>query len=324
MNSTERRVVVLGVGTSGELIARRLVHSGVRVAVAGRRPKRVLQLAEELSAEPIIGLDLADPDRLVMTAQAVVNTAGPFTATAASVLAACLRYGVPYLDIANELGAIRHVLGLDHRAKAEGVAVITGAGYGPAVTESLLLQLLTGSNLRCEAVRSVTAPAPTPPSPGVQATVAAAISAGTAWYTDGVLRQAPFGTGATTVAFGGRDWAVLPAPIADLELARRITAAPNVTAYFAPPDGRPVTATPTSYARIEVDTSEGQYVRTCAVGLGVEATAAIASAAVTSLLGRDRMATAGVWTPGALFGPVFAADAAGLVDLPADSEKVPG
>ena len=49
---------------------------------------------------------------------------------------------VAYVDIANELTATTSLLDLDGQAKATGTVLVTGAGFGPAVTESMLLRLL--------------------------------------------------------------------------------------------------------------------------------------------------------------------------------------
>jgi saccharopine dehydrogenase-like NADP-dependent oxidoreductase len=51
---------------------------------------------------------------------------------------------VPYVDIANEWPAVRDLLNRGEQARAHGVALVTGAGFGPAATETLVLHLGRG------------------------------------------------------------------------------------------------------------------------------------------------------------------------------------
>jgi saccharopine dehydrogenase (NAD+, L-lysine-forming) len=48
---------------------------------------------------------------------------------------------VPYVDIANEWPAVRGLLDRDEQARAHAVTLVTGAGFGPAATETLVLRL---------------------------------------------------------------------------------------------------------------------------------------------------------------------------------------
>ena len=68
--------------------------------------------------------------------RAVVNTVGPFTATG-SEAARAWPPGTHYVDVANELPAVRTVLSLDRRAVAGRQVFVTGGGFGVLATESL-------------------------------------------------------------------------------------------------------------------------------------------------------------------------------------------
>src|SRR5262245_52100979 len=92
-------------GYTGELIAREAVSRGLRPALAGRTAAKVEQLAAGL------GLQARVFDRANATATArgvegmglVLNCAGPFSATAAPMMTACLAKRAHYLDITGEI-----------------------------------------------------------------------------------------------------------------------------------------------------------------------------------------------------------------------------
>lgn len=315
-------VVIMGAGgASGQRIARSLAARGVPLTLAGRRRSALEPLAEELGAG-FTEADIASPEPVLAGARMLVNTAGPFAPHAAPAARACLAAGIPYLDIANELGAVEGLLALAGPAAARGTVVITGAGFGPAVSESLLLQLMAGNPGGLAGVTVAAAPAAEAVSPGVQATVAQAVADGTAWYEGGAVRREPLGTGATSMRLGGHEWQVLPAPVGDLAAARRASGAPDVIAYFAAPGQRPA-AGRTSYAYAEVRGHDGGRAASVArLALGLEVTAAIAAETVSRVLAGNLGAGPGAWTPGALYGPGLVAAACDMTVEPADPAAV--
>jgi short subunit dehydrogenase-like uncharacterized protein len=316
-------VVIMGAGgASGQRIARLLAARGVPLTLAGRRRALLAPLAEELAAGLVVEADIASPRPVLAGARMLINTAGPFAPLAAAAAQACLRAGIPYLDIANELRAVAQLLALAGQASARGVVLVTGAGFGPAVTESLLLQLRLGQPGVPAAVRVALAPAAEGVSPAVQATMAQAGIEGAAWYAHGALRREPLGSGAASMLLGGHRWQVLPAPVADLETARRATGAPDIVAYFAPSGQRPA-AGQTSYAYAEVQDPSGRKTASMAtLGTGLDVTAAIAAETACRILAGDRGAGPGAWTPGALYGPGLVGAACDIKAAPADPDQV--
>ena len=59
----------------------------------------------------------------------VLNCAGPFSRTAAQLVAACLRAKVHYLDITGELAVLEGMAGRDDQARAAGITLLPGAGF---------------------------------------------------------------------------------------------------------------------------------------------------------------------------------------------------
>lgn len=137
-----------------------------------------------------------------------------------------------------------------------------------------------------------------------------------------MLHREPLGAGATSLRLGGHTWQVLPAPVADLEAARRASGAPDVIAYFAAPGQRPA-AGQTSYAYAEVqDHHGGTSASKASLGIGLDVTAAIAAETVCRILAGDLGAGPGAWTPGALYGPGLVGAACDISVTPANPDMV--
>jgi saccharopine dehydrogenase (NAD+, L-lysine-forming) len=60
----------------------------------------------------------------------------------------CLAANLPYVDIANEWPAVRGLPDRDELARAHAVTLVTGAGFGPAAAETLVLRLVEQMGLR--------------------------------------------------------------------------------------------------------------------------------------------------------------------------------
>jgi hypothetical protein len=318
-------VLLLGAsGSSGQLVARELAARGLSIRLAGRRPEPLAGLVSELSAPgnavASVVLDVTDAAAVraaAAEASLVLTTVGPFVRYAVPVLDACLDAGTCYVDIANELTAIRGVLERDGQARARGITAVTGAGFGPGGTESLVLGLVGELGETPDLVRVATVPAPSHVTPGVRETVAASVPEGATTYVDGALTRAPFGTGATVLNFGGARRTMLPGPVGDLEVARLASGAANVSAYFGDPAER-VEGEKFSYAYAEVVARSGRRLAAQAqVGDGVEAGAAFAAEIARRVLAG---APAGAWTPGRLYGAGLFQEVTGATVTPLPGE----
>ncbi|KZB88587.1 saccharopine dehydrogenase family protein [Amycolatopsis regifaucium] len=123
-------VAVFGAyGHTGRFVVAELRERGIGVLAVGRDEAKLRDL-------PWPGLEIRqasvhDPvslDRALEGADAVINAAGPFADTAAPVIEAALRAGLPYLDVAAELEA-----NIDTFARfgdrAEGATVIPAMAF---------------------------------------------------------------------------------------------------------------------------------------------------------------------------------------------------
>jgi len=296
----------------GRLIAAELADRGMSLGLAGRGADAHTQLARRLSAHDagsevrtVDGINPRSMTEALVDARVVLSTVGPFTRWAGPVVEACLAVGVSYVDIANEWPAVRQLLDRDGHARERGITLVSGAGFGVAATETLVLRLLGDTSLTPARVRVAGAPAVATRSEGVASTIREAMSQGAVTYRDGQVAREQLGTGATVLGFGGAQWRVFPGPVGDLEAARMTSGAPEVVAYVPDPSDRGVDTA--SYAWAEVTWPDGR-VESAELRLGDanRATAAIAAETTARVLAQDG---AGAWTPCRRFGAALVTDA---------------
>jgi short subunit dehydrogenase-like uncharacterized protein len=307
-------VLLLGAaGNSGRLVAADLAARGLSVRLAGRRRGPLEDLAGALAAggatTQVRTVDVSDAASLagaIAGVGVVLSTIGPFARQAGPVIEACLAAGVSYVDIANEWAAVRGLLDRDELAHAHAVTLVTGAGFGSAATETLVLRLVDQMGVVPDFVRVAAAAQVTRQSDGVRQTFQESLSQGVAVaYRDGQVVREALGSGATVLTFGGAQRQMLPGPVGDLEAARLASGAANVVAYIADPTA-PSSGTG-SCTWAEVVTPDGLAVTAeLRVGDGVRATAAIAAETARRVLAG---AEPGAWTPGRLFGAALVTDA---------------
>lgn len=130
-------------GYTGELIAREAVRRGLRPILAGRSKQKIKRLAAELNC-PSAVYELDDHTSLVSSLQnvaAVLHCAGPFTATARSMMQACLASHVHYLDITGEIAVFELAHGVHEKAQRSGIVLCPGVGFDVVPTDCLALKL---------------------------------------------------------------------------------------------------------------------------------------------------------------------------------------
>jgi short subunit dehydrogenase-like uncharacterized protein len=309
-------VLLLGAaGNSGRLIAAELAARGLSIRLAGRRRGPLEDLARALTADgattDVRTVDVGDAASLaeaIAGAGVVLSTIGPFTRQAGPVIDACLAAGVSYVDIANEWPAVRGLLDRDEQARAHAVTLVTGAGFGPAATETLVLRLVEQMGVVQGLVRVAAAAGVTRQSDGVRQTIQESLSQGVAiTYRDNQVVREALGSGAMVLTFGGAQRQMLPGPVGDLETARLASGAANVVAYIASPAAHG--SGTDSYAWAEVTGPDGGTLTAeLHTGEGVRATATIAAETTQRVLAG---AKPGAWTAGQLFGAALVTDATG-------------
>jgi short subunit dehydrogenase-like uncharacterized protein len=230
-------------GFTGTLIARHACERGHRPLLAGRSAPAIAALGEHLDLpHRAVGLD--DPAALraaLADVDLVLNAAGPFLHTASPLAEACLRAGVHYLDISNELPVFSALYDLHELAQRHGVTIVPGVGFGVVAT-NCLARYVGEAVGGAEELEVAARPAVARPGPGVAATRQEYLPYGGWIRRGGWLRPEPLGSGATMISLPDGPCLAIPVPTGDLEAAFRATGAADVTAYVAVAEDRALDA----------------------------------------------------------------------------------
>jgi short subunit dehydrogenase-like uncharacterized protein len=227
-------------GYTGRLIAQEAKALGLAPILAGRNAEALKALAGELGFEHrAFGLGAEELRRGLDGVTLVLHCAGPFSATCAPMLEACLAQRVHYLDITGEIDVFAHCHAQDARARQAGVVVLPGAGFDVVPTDctaALLKQDLPDAThlvLAFDAGGGL--------SPGTAKTSIEGLGKGGRVRIDGVLTRVPLGWKART--FERPPTSVAPAsprtavtiPWGDVYTSYVSTGIPNVEVYTAVP-----------------------------------------------------------------------------------------
>ncbi|MEV6795359.1 saccharopine dehydrogenase NADP-binding domain-containing protein [Streptomyces sp. NPDC051320] len=133
MTSGQTVAVFGAYGHTGRFVVAELRERGFVPLLSGRDANKLRELAAShpgLGHRPASVDDPAALDRALAGAAAVINCAGPFAVTAAPVIEAALRAGIPYLDVAAEIEANLDTFAhFADRARAAGVVVVTAMAF---------------------------------------------------------------------------------------------------------------------------------------------------------------------------------------------------
>lgn len=120
-------------GHTGRFVVAELLEGGFVPVLSGRDPRKLKELAADrpgLDVRPAPVDDPAALDRALAGAAAVINCAGPFATTAAPVIEAALRAGIPYVDVAAEVEANADTFAhFTDRARAAGTVIVPAMAF---------------------------------------------------------------------------------------------------------------------------------------------------------------------------------------------------
>ena len=218
-------------GYTGALIAREAARRGLAPVLAGRNREAVEALAAELRLEArVFGLDAADTVVAQIQDQSLVlNCAGPFSATAAPMMEACLAAGVSYLDITGEIAVLEWAQSQGERAKAAGVVLCPGVGFDVIPTDCVAAalkavlpdatELALGFDSRSAA------------SPGTAKTSVEGLAGGGKVRRDGRIVTVPLASEVRRIDFGDGEKDAMTIPWGDVATAYHTTGIPNIRVF---------------------------------------------------------------------------------------------
>jgi len=217
-------------GYSGALIACEAQARGLRPILAGRSAA-VQALATELGLEAR-NFSLTDPAALRAGLEGVglvLHCAGPFSATAAPMVAGCLAAGCHYLDITGEIAVFEAIYAQHEQAQARGVMLCPGVGFDVVPTDCVALGLkrhLPDATHLCLGFDSRSGL-----SPGTAKTSVEGMAGGGRARIAGKLCTVPLGWKTREIDFGNGVRHAVTIPWGDIASAWRSTGIPNIETY---------------------------------------------------------------------------------------------
>lgn len=226
------RLLIYGAnGYTGEMIARAAARQGLSPVLAGRSGERVAALARELGCEwRAFRLDApAAVAEGIGGSRVVLHCAGPFSATAAPMMTACLAAGAHYTDITGEIDVFEDAYRRDADARRAGIVICPGVGFDVVPTDCVALTLkerLPGATRLALGFDSQSAL-----SRGTAATSVEGLGRGSRVREDGEIRTIPLGARERRIDFGAGEKLATAIPWGDVSTAYRTTGIPNVEVY---------------------------------------------------------------------------------------------
>jgi short subunit dehydrogenase-like uncharacterized protein len=141
---SQARVMVYGAsGFTARLILENLEQRGIAFIVAGRNEQRIRAVAEAFRSKMrVFDLDdAATVERGLRGIDVLLNAAGPFGATTAPLIRACLHEGTHYLDVSGEVRPLELLARLDEAGRARGVMLLPSIGFDVVPSDCLAVHL---------------------------------------------------------------------------------------------------------------------------------------------------------------------------------------
>lgn len=219
-------------GYTGELIAREARRRNLQPVLAGRNRERIEQLARELQLSyRVFGLeDAKEAARQVSGMRLVLHCAGPFSATSAPMIDACLTAGSHYLDITGEIGVFEHAHAMHARAEKAGVVLCPGVGFDVIPTDCLAAALK--ASLPDATQLALGFDSRSGFSPGTAKTSVEGLAQGGKVRRAGKIVSVPLAYGTRRIDFGDGEKLAMTIPWGDVSTAYYTTGIPDIEVYI--------------------------------------------------------------------------------------------
>jgi short subunit dehydrogenase-like uncharacterized protein len=222
-------------GYTGHLLATEARRQGMNPILGGRNPAAVHALGSLLGLECRI-FDLHEQDRareVLADIAVVVHCAGPFSATSAPMLDACLASATHYVDITGEIGVFEAARQRDAEARDRGLVVCPGVGFDVIPSDCLaacLHQALPDASELALGFDSGSGL-----SPGTAKTSVEGLKYGGKVRRNGVITDVPLGYKRRVIDFGRGEKPAVTIPWGDVSTAYHSTGIGNIEVYLPTP-----------------------------------------------------------------------------------------
>jgi len=227
------RLLIYGAnGYTGRLIARQAAARGLSPILAGRNGAQVEALARELACESRVFDLQGDVGAQLAGVRVVLHCAGPYVATSAPMLDACVAARASYLDISGELPVFERIYARDHELRAVGITAVPGVGFDAVPTEGLavLLKERMPDAYRVRIAIGSDRPATTR---GTAKSAVEIAAQGVLVRVEGSLHPPPSGAKVELFELAGKSRRLVPFPGCELAAIYRSTSIANIEIGFA-------------------------------------------------------------------------------------------
>ena len=219
-------------GYTAKLMLDIALQRGHRPVIAGRNRDAIEAIARTHGLPARI-FDLSEPNTVASALNgidAVMHCAGPFSATSAPMLEACLKSGAHYLDITGELDVFAHCHQQDARARERGIVVMPGTGFDVVPTDCLAAMLKR--DLPDAQALVLAFEAGGGPSHGTALTAVEGLGKGGRVRRDGVVVTVPLAWKTRTFDRDGEARHAMTIPWGDVYTAHVSTGIPDIEVYM--------------------------------------------------------------------------------------------
>ncbi len=222
-------------GYTGALITETTDEEGLEPTLAGRRAEPVERQATDRGLDHRV-FSLDHPEvikRNIEEFDAVLNCAGPFSATVDPLVTACIESDTDYLDITGEIAAFETTAERDRDAEKADVVLLPGVGFDVVPTDCLAAHLRTKLpnaerlSLAIDGLGTF--------SPGTLKSVIEGLSQGGAARIDGAIESVPPAWKVRDIDLGGGASTAVTIPWGDVSTAYYTTGIPNIETYATVP-----------------------------------------------------------------------------------------
>lgn len=224
-------------GYTGELVARLAKKNGENPILAGRNKQAVGRLGRELGFQTRdFRLDSPrDAADMLSGVAAVLNCAGPFSATCQAMVGACITSQTHYLDVTGEIDVFEFVHLKDVDWKRAGIVVLPGVGFDVVPSDCLAAMLKralpSATHLKL-AIKATGFNA----SPGTTKTMVEGLPEGGKIRREGRLVRVPQLYKTLEVPFHDGTLTAVTIPWGDVSTAYYSTGIPNIEVYMTMSD----------------------------------------------------------------------------------------
>ncbi|MBN4081045.1 saccharopine dehydrogenase NADP-binding domain-containing protein [Caldithrix abyssi] len=230
---TNKKWMIYGAnGYTGQLVVDEALKRGLQPVLAGRS-EAVKDMAEKKGLEAkVFNLDSIENVANQLNGFTVIaNCAGPFSATAHTVIQACLKSQVHYIDIAGEISVFQFGYSMEEEAKLAGIVVCPGVGFDVIPTDCLAVHLKEKMPDATHMALGFAIQG-SKPSIGTAKTGVESLAKGGQVRVDGRMKTVPLAYKEREIDFGFGAMNAITIPWGDVYTAYHSTGILNVEVYF--------------------------------------------------------------------------------------------